>query len=82
MLRHIFLLASVLSAGILLGQQGSGTISGIVTDPQNAAVAGLFRAYWRDGRDIGDRSVLAQVAAPWLTNFVKRLLSWGDLIMW
>jgi outer membrane receptor protein involved in Fe transport len=40
MLRHFFLLVSVLSAGMLLGQQGSGTISGIVTDPQNAAVAG------------------------------------------
>jgi predicted DsbA family dithiol-disulfide isomerase len=30
---------------------------------QNAVVSALFRGYWRDGRDIGDRSVLAQVAA-------------------
>lgn len=30
---------------------------------QNAAVAGLFRAYWREGRDIGNRAVLADIAA-------------------
>lgn len=30
---------------------------------QNAAVAGLFRAYWREGRDIGNRGVLADIAA-------------------
>ena len=40
MFRQLFLLISILGAGLLLGQQGSGTISGIVTDPQNAAVPG------------------------------------------
>ena len=30
---------------------------------QNAAVAGLFRAYWREGRDIGNTGVLADIAA-------------------
>ncbi len=30
---------------------------------QNAAVVGLFRAYWREGRDIGNRAVLADIAA-------------------
>ncbi len=30
---------------------------------QNAAVAGLFRAYWKEGRDIGNAGVLADIAA-------------------
>ncbi len=30
---------------------------------QEAVVEGLFRAYWGEGRDIGDRAVLAEVAA-------------------
>lgn len=30
---------------------------------QTPVVAALFRAYWTEGRDIGDRAVLAQVAA-------------------
>ena len=30
---------------------------------QNAAVAGLFRGYWREGRDIGNPGVLADIAA-------------------
>jgi hypothetical protein len=40
MLRQILPLAALLAAGTLHAQQGSGTISGTVTDPQNAAVAG------------------------------------------
>lgn len=30
---------------------------------QNAVVAGLFRAYWKEGRDIGNSGVLADIAA-------------------
>src|SRR5262245_12319196 len=40
MFRQTLLLTTVLGCSMLLAQQGSGTISGIVTDPQNAAVAG------------------------------------------
>jgi hypothetical protein len=48
MLRQILLLAFVVSAGTLWAQQGAGTISGIVTDPQAASV---------DGADIRVRNV-------------------------
>jgi predicted DsbA family dithiol-disulfide isomerase len=30
---------------------------------QTAMVSALFRAYWKEGRDIGDRAVLAELAA-------------------
>lgn len=30
---------------------------------QGAVISALFRAYWREGRDIGDRAVLADLAA-------------------
>src|SRR5688572_5917241 len=40
MLRQILSLACVMGACSLLAQQGSGTISGIVTDAQNAAIPG------------------------------------------
>lgn len=40
MIRTLSVFSCILTAGALFAQQGSGTIAGIVTDPQNAAVAG------------------------------------------
>ena len=40
---------------------------------QGAAVSALFRAYFRDGRDIGDPEVLADLAAE--TGMVRRVVA-------
>jgi predicted DsbA family dithiol-disulfide isomerase len=46
---------------------------------QNAVVAGLFGAYFRDGRDIGDAAVLADIgAAAGLDRAVVARLLTGD----
>lgn len=46
---------------------------------QSAVVSSLFKAYWRDGRDIGDRAILADIAVEngLQRGMIERLLASG-----